>query len=177
MSNITPRRGTDSTLSNVPARLSNQSFLGPWEPFRLMRGLLGWDPFQDLAPGIGKSGYAFNPDFEIAETKNAYLLTADMPGISESDIDISVSGNVLSISGKREQTEKTDDTSYYCCERSYGSFSRSFTIPQGADVEHVSAEYNNGVLTVTLPKSPEVQPRKINVGVGNSTQGKKPAHA
>jgi len=85
------------------------------------------------------------------------------PGVREEDLDISLTGNRLTVSGKREEEHREEDDRYYAYERSYGSFSRSFTLPEGGDVDHARADLSNGVLTVTLPKRPEVQPKKIEV--------------
>jgi HSP20 family protein len=101
--------------------------------------------------------------FDVKESKDAFEFRADVPGVKESDIEITLTGNRLSISGKRE-AEKTDSNdTYYTYERSYGSFSRTFTLPYGADTEHIRTDLKEGVLTVVVPKRAEVQPKKIAV--------------
>ena len=138
-----------------------------WEPLRMFRDLVGWDPFQEMAP-LWKQlprELAFTPEFDVKETKEAYLFTADVPGLKEKDLDISVTGTRLTVSGKRErETEEKTDT-YYTCERSYGSFTRSFTMPEGVDTDHIHAELKAGVLYLNVPKKPEVQPKKVEVKV------------
>ena len=146
-------------------RRSNTGSLGPTrslDPFELMRDLMRWDPFAELG-AAGGAELGFIPSFEVKETKDAYLFKADLPGVKEQDLEISLTGNRLTVSGKREEEHRQEEDRYYAYERSYGSFSRSFTLPQGGDVEHANADLSNGVLTVTVPKKPEVQPRKIEV--------------
>ena len=86
-----------------------------------------------------------------------------MPGVRESDIEVLLTGNRLTISGKREQESEGRSDRYYTYERSYGTFSRSFTLPDGADGDSLRASLEGGVLEITVPKKPEVQPKKIDV--------------
>ena len=135
------------------------------DPFSIVRGLLDWDPFSEmglLARGM-PSEQGFIPRVEVKETKDAYVLRADLPGIKEADVEIAVTGNRITISGTREVEDVRENERYYTFEREYGTFARSFTLPDGADTEHVRAEMNNGVLTVTVPKKAEVQPRRISI--------------
>ena len=81
----------------------------------------------------------------------------------EEDLEISLTGNRLAISGHREQEKREQGETYYASERSYGAFSRAFTLPEGTDADNVKADLKNGVLQVTVPKKPEVQPRKIAI--------------
>jgi HSP20 family protein len=106
---------------------------------------------------------AFAPDFDVKETKDGFVFKADLPGVKESDLEVRLTQNRLTIAGKRE-SEKTDkgDT-FYTYERSSGAFSRTFTLPDGVDADKIKAELKNGVLTVELPKPPELQPKKIAV--------------
>ena len=135
----------------------------PFEPLRLMRALLNWDPFQEMAPLLQRQGMEFVPDFEIKETKDGYLFKADVPGIQQKDLDVSVSGNRLTVSGKREAEHEEKTDTYYAAERSYGSFTRSFTLPDGADTNAVSADLKDGVLSILVHKRAEVQPKKIDI--------------
>ncbi len=134
-----------------------------WDPFRMMDALLRWDPFQGGEGWLG-AGAAFVPSFDVKDTKDAYLVKADLPGVQEKDVEVSLTGNVLTISGKREQEQRDEGEQFFSMERSYGSFSRSFALPEGADAEHVTADLKDGVLTLTVPKKPEVQPRRITIG-------------
>lgn len=162
MANIMLRRNPETS---TPSRYAQG-----WDPFRLMDTLLRWDPFQEGLTGGQKE--VFMPAFEVKETKDSYLFHADLPGVKEQDINISLTGNQLTISGKREAEKEEDVNNYYTFERSYGAFTRSFTLPQAADGENVRADLKDGVLTLVVPKKPELQPRRITVGgVGNG--GKK----
>jgi HSP20 family protein len=132
-----------------------------YDPFKMMRELIRWDPYSEMVPSFASEPTMFQPAFEVKETKEGFLFKADLPGVKESDVEISLTGNRLTIGGKRE-TEKTEKTdTFYAFERAYGSFSRSFTLPEGADLEHVKAELREGVLTVQLTKLPEAQTKKI----------------
>lgn len=142
------------------------------DPFEMMRDLMRWDPFAELGTA-GARAPSFVPTFEVRETKDAYVFKADLPGIREEDLELSLTGNRLTVSGKREEEKHDEDDRYYAYERSYGSFSRSFTLPEGVDVEHAQAELNNGVLTVRIAKRPEVQPRRIEVKKLQAGKGEK----
>ena len=127
-----------------------------------------WDPFRRMAPALAREEepMRFTPDFEIKETLEGFVFKADVPGIDEKDLEITMTGNRLTISGKREaELEEKADT-YYANERSYGSFTRAFTLPEGThDGNDIRAELNEGVLRLLIPKKPELQPRRIEVKV------------
>jgi HSP20 family protein len=137
------------------------------DPFQLMRDMLV-EPFRALA---GRER-AWNPGFEIRETDDAFVFRADMPGVRNEDLDISLIGNQLQISGKREHEQQQDEGRYHTYERAYGSFARVFALPDSADVDNLRAELSNGVLTLSVPKKPGSAPqrRKIQIGSG---QGQK----
>jgi HSP20 family protein len=131
------------------------------DPFRIMDALLGGDAFGAFAPAAP----AFVPTFEVRETKDAYVFKADVPGVPEKDLVIQMTGNVLSISGERKQDDvQKDGERTFAYERSYGQFSRSFSLPDSADGERATADVKDGVLTLRVPKKPEVQARRIAVG-------------
>lgn len=132
------------------------------DPFRVMESLLRWDPFRSFEGMTRLSEYV--PSLDVKETKDAYVVRADLPGVEETDIEVNLSGNVLTISGEREHEQRDEGDQYFAMERSYGSFSRALTLPEGADAENVKAELKDGVLTVIVPKKPEVQPRRISIG-------------
>lgn len=136
-----------------------------WDPWRRMRSLLEWDPFAEMAPlSAGAEGaLSFSAAFDVKETKEAYLFKADVPGIQDKDLEVTITGNRLTVSGKREEEKEEKTDRFYTYERNYGSFSRSFTLPDGADTEHLQATMEKGVLTISVPKKPEVQPKKIAV--------------
>jgi HSP20 family protein len=134
------------------------------DPLRVMRQMMRWDPFETLAPQIfGERQTMFSPAFDVAETDDAYLFMADVPGLRDQDIDISVTGSRISINGRREQDQRQEGQNFFHAERSYGQFTRTFTLPDGCRMDDVQANLDNGVLTVTVPKTPEVQARKVQV--------------
>jgi HSP20 family protein len=130
-----------------------------FDPFRIMDALLGGEAFEGWSDARG-----FAPTFEVRETKDAYVFKADVPGIPEKDIEIHMTGNVLTVSGERKQESVQEGERYFALERGYGQFSRSFSLPDGTDGEHVTADVKDGVLTLRVPKKPEVRPRRINIG-------------
>jgi HSP20 family protein len=109
---------------------------------------------------------AFVPKFEVKESPDAYIFKADMPGVKESDLEIAVTGNRVTISGRREEEERREDETLYAYERAYGGFSRTFTLPEGADIDNIRAELRDGVLHLAIPKKPEVQPKKVPLQSG-----------
>ncbi|MFL5279773.1 MAG: Hsp20/alpha crystallin family protein, partial [Rhodopila sp.] len=90
-------------------------------------------------------------------------LTAEMPGMTEKDVQVSLSGNTLVIKGEKRQEREEKDKGYHLSERCYGEFQRSFLLPDGADSDKVEASFANGVLTVTVPKTAQAAPKKIEV--------------
>jgi HSP20 family protein len=126
------------------------------DPFAVARELLSWDPFFS-----GRPASNFSPAFEVKETTDAFVLKADIPGVAESDLDISVHNSVLTVSGARQAEERKEGESYALYERQFGSFSRSFSLPDMADGERIEAKLEHGVLTLTIGKKAEAKPRKI----------------
>jgi len=156
-------------MANVPVKRSTTSSIAPlmpeWslDPYLPMRDLLRWDPFAELARSVQRPIATFTPAFEVKETKDAFIFKADVPGITEKDIDVSIAGNRLNISGKREAEVEDKGDNFYTYERSYGSFMRGFTLPEAVDVESIHADLRDGVLRIHVPRSPEAQPKKIAV--------------
>jgi len=108
------------------------------------------------------------PSFEIRETDDAFVFRADMPGVRTDDLEITLTGNQLQISGRRDQEQEQDEGRYHAYERTYGSFTRVFALPDSADTDNVRAELNNGVLTLSIPKKQgSQQRRKVQIGSGS----------
>lgn len=105
------------------------------------------------------------PLVDITEDAKEYLIKAELPEIKKEEVKLTVQDNVLSISGERKYEKEEKDKKYHRVERAYGSFLRSFTLPEDADGTKVSAEYKDGILTVHLPKSEKVKPKSIEVKV------------
>ena len=152
------------------------------ERWRPGRGLIPWRPFRELGemerrfedifdrpflPAVWRRiptvemGWA--PAIEVFEKEDKFVVKAELPGTNEEDIDISVVGDTLTIKGERKAESEVKEEDYYCCERSYGSFSRSIAVPSNVDAKKIEAAYEDGVLEVSLPKTPEVKPKKISV--------------
>jgi HSP20 family protein len=140
--------------------------LSALHPLRSLRELLAWDPFQEMAPMLPVEFQRVIPPFEVRETKDRFVFQADLPGIEAKDIEILLTGNRITITGTRiDKVEKGEEGEYYARERTYGRFTRSFTLPEGADLNAVQAHLASGVLTIVFPKVPAVQPKKIPVTV------------
>ena len=119
------------------------------------------EPFTKL---FEESHRDWSPAVEIFESDEEIVLSTELPGLEEKDVHINVEDRLLSISGERS-FEKKEDRNYLRSERWYGKFSRSFRLPETADVENIQAELKSGVLTVTVPKKEEAKPRQIEVRV------------
>lgn len=102
---------------------------------------------------------------DITEDEKEYLIKAELPEMKKEHVKLTVHDNVLAISGERKYEKEEKDTKYHRIERAYGSFMRSFTLPEDADGSKVSAEYKDGILNVHLPKSAQVKPKSIEVKV------------
>lgn len=139
----------NSNDANTPARYAR-------DPFQVARELLSWDPFFGT-----RQVSAYVPPFEVKETNEAFVLKADVPGVAEADLDIAVHNSILTVSGTRHAEERKEGESFALYERQYGSFSRSFSLPDTADGERVEAKLDSGVLTLMIWKKAEAKPRKI----------------
>src|ERR1700754_1996193 len=140
--------------------------------------LIRWEPVRELGTIQSDMNRLFNsffdtptaangrtfprwvPAMDLVETDGAFVLKADLPGLSESDVNIEVEENVLTISGERKSEHQDRKAGYYRVERSYGSFRRSLTLPEGVEAEAVKATFANGVLEVTVPKPVQQAPRR-----------------
>lgn len=110
---------------------------------------------------------AWTPPVDIYEDGDHLVIKADLPDVSEKDIDIRLENHTLSIRGERKFEKQVSEENYLRVERAYGAFSRSFALPNTVNAERINAEYRNGVLTVTLPKREESKPRQIKVTASN----------
>ena len=142
------------------------SSLVRWNPvlnrdpfFRLVDSVLN----QDLLPSEEVSSRAWMPPVDIQETDDAYRLVAELPGLTKDDINVTLENNVLRLSGERKFEKDVAKDNYHRIERTYGSFSRAFTLPSLVSSEKVEASFENGLLTVTVPKAEQAKPRKISI--------------
>ncbi len=122
------------------------------DPSRWFSRMMGFDPFREMMPLLSEERFTFDPAFEVRETKDGFLFKADVPGVKANDLDVSVMGNRIQISGKREAEKEDRSDTFYTYERSYGSFTRSFTLPEGIRAEEINADLRDGVLSVLIPK-------------------------
>lgn len=107
----------------------------------------------------------FSPKTDIRETADQYILDMDLPGVSEKDIEISLKNRILSISSKKETEDKTKEGEWHLKERHSMEFSRKFTLPQDIDMDKVSAEFKDGVLSIYIFKKPEIEAKQIQINV------------
>ena len=142
----------------------------PWRPFRELQEVerrfedIFGRPFLPAAwrrLRMEERGWA--PAIEVFDKEDKYVVKAELPGMKEEDIDVSVVGDTLTIKGERKAESEVKEEDYYCCERSYGSFFRSIALPPNVDTKKIEASFEDGVLEVSLPKAPEVKPKKIAV--------------
>ena len=122
--------------------------------------------FSDFSPSTSWDAapvQAFNPRVEIRDEKDAVVLSAEIPGVEKSDLNVEVAEGILTLSGSKKQETVSDDQGVYRAERVYGEFKRAFSLPDTLDVSKIDAQYRNGVLKVTLPKKPEAAPKQIEI--------------
>ena len=130
--------------------------------------------FQDFGRGVGwEVSRLPSPKVDITETPSALVIAAELPGMTENDIDVTLNDNVLTIRGEKKEEKEEKDTNRHLVERSYGSFQRAFQLPPGYDAEQVQAAFDKGVLKITLPKPKEEQSKvkKIEVKPGSGGGG------
>lgn len=135
-----------------------------WDPVLAMRELWGWTPWTaaDLPPAVEQN---FAPRFDVHETVSELVFRADLPGIKQENLEITLTANQLRIAGRREAAKHEENERSYLAEREYGAFERVFTLPESIDSEKLQATMTDGVLSVVVPKKPEAQPRQIPITV------------
>ncbi len=152
-----------------------------YDPFRELRGLqdemnrLFSSSFSRSNAGEGDQIMrgAWNPSVDIFENQNQIVLEAELPGIKPEDVEISIENNVLTLHGERKFEKKDEGDNFHRVERSYGSFTRSFTLPPTVSSENAIAEFENGVLRLTLAKREEAKPRRIEIKGSSGGSGAK----
>jgi HSP20 family protein len=154
-----------------------------------MANITRWNPFAEFAPLQERFNQLFNtfgptgmlrmneppvtftnfvPPVDVFEDAHNIIVQVELPGIFEKDLDITIENNVLTIAGERKLENEEKKENFHMIERSYGKFTRSFTLPPVVDTENVNAEFINGVLKVTLNKLEEHKPKQIKIGVKTS---------
>ena len=144
-----------------------------WEPLRELSSLQSemnrlFSAAFDAPAGGNGGARRWTPAMDLVETDDHFVLRADLPGMSESDVNIELEDNVLTLSGERKAEHEENREGFYRMERSFGTFSRSLTLPKGVDPEGVSASFDQGVLEVRIPKPEQRKPRKISISPGES---------
>jgi HSP20 family protein len=146
-----------------------------WEPLRELSSFQTemnrlFNAAFDPAGSTGSAGGArrWTPAMDLLETDDHFVLRADLPGMGESDVNVELEDNVLTVSGERKAEHEDRREGFYRMERAYGSFSRSLTLPQGIDADEVNAAFDRGVLEVRIPKPAQRKPRKISIGGGDA---------
>ena len=159
-------------MANISVRNEKPVQIAPvldvQEPVQMIRDLLRWNPFRE-GTHYTSEVTTFLPAFEVRESKDRFLFVADLPGIKENDLEITLAGNRLVIAGARKVEKMEETETYFTAERSYGTFQRSFTLPQGIDVEHIVGDLKEGVLTLVVPKLPEMKAKKILIKGGHKS--------
>ena len=118
---------------------------------------------QDLLPSEEVSNRTWMPPVDIQETEEAYRLTAELPGLTREDISITLENNVLRLAGERKFEKDVQKDGYHRIERTYGTFARAFTLPSLVKHDQVEAAFENGLLTIVVPKAEQAKPRKITI--------------
>jgi HSP20 family protein len=137
-----------------------------WDPYKDLMSLRErFDRFfEDLLPAERELFEGeWSPRADIRETEKAMVIDAELPGVQDKDIDISVQGNTLILRGEREREKDTKKENYHRIERSYGSFYRSFMLPSYVDFNRIEAKHVDGLLRITIPKKAELKPKKVKV--------------
>ncbi|MGO8842954.1 MAG: Hsp20/alpha crystallin family protein [Methyloceanibacter sp.] len=140
-------------------RLFDDFHLGGWR-LPIARTLFDAEPFWR-----GATGWGAVPAVDIAEKDKEYEIAAELPGMDDSNIDVKFADGVLTIKGEKKEEKEEKKKDYYLSERRYGSFQRSFQVPESVDADKIEAKFVNGVLTVRLPKSPEAQKNEKKIAI------------
>lgn len=153
-----------------------------YDPFRELRSLQQdvnrlFSSSFDRSEGSGMMSGAWNPSVDIFENKDSIVLEAELPGLSPENVNISIENNVLTLHGERKFEKKNEGDNFHRVERSYGSFTRSFTLPPTVSSENVDAVFENGMLRLTLAKREEAKPRRIEIKATNGQSGQRTIEA
>jgi HSP20 family protein len=145
--------------------------LVPWKPFReelnSMRKEMEkiWDRFFSETPLARRFAEGWMPTADLTETKDAIVVKAELPGMEAKDIDASITGDVLTVKGEKKKEEEKEGEKYHYTERFSGFFERSFRLPAEVNVDKIEAAFENGILTITLPKSEEARAKEIKLKI------------
>jgi HSP20 family protein len=146
-----------------------------WEPARELNSLQSemnrlFSTFFDTPAAPQQAMRRWIPAMDLVERDDHFVLKADLPGLTESDVNIEVEGDTLTISGERTEQQESREGGFVRLERASGAFSRSLTLPAGVNTDAVQASFANGVLEVTIPKPEQERPRRVSIAVGDRPQ-------
>jgi HSP20 family protein len=133
-----------------------------WEPVTMNRL---FNTLVDTPTGAASPSRRWIPAMDLAETQDAYVLRADLPGLSPEDVKIELENRVLTVSGERKAEQRSEESGWMRVERAFGAFRRSMTVPAGVDATAITAAFDNGVLTVTVPKPEQAKPHRVEIAV------------
>ena len=166
---------TETNQGTLPTKAAD------WQPFDILRGQVDrlfhdfqagflqvpfFRPFPDIELFWRRElGFSVSPAMDVVEKDGAFEVTAELPGLDAKDIDVQIANGMLTIKGEKKEEKEEKTKGRYVSERRYGSFRRTLQIPGGVDSEKIEASYKSGVLTVTLPKSPEAQKKEKTIPV------------
>ena len=157
-SELRPRRPLESLRQEID-RLFDDFGIGTWRsPFR--SSFFDMDPFRRA-----KAAFSGMPAVDVTETEKSYKVVAELPGMDEKNIEVKIANGMLTIKGEKQEDKEEEKQDYYIRERSFGSFERTFPVPDGVDLDKVDASFKKGVLTVTLPKTTEAQRAEKKIAV------------
>lgn len=143
-----------------------RAYVSPWSELRRLQGEFG----DLLGDAFDAEGQAWMPAVEVRETPEAIELTAELAGVKAKDVHVEYEDGVLTLRGEKNYERTTEDERRHIHERRYGSFTRSFTLPREIEVDDISASFDNGVLSVSVPKAERAKGRRIEIAAG-STEG------
>ena len=126
-------------------------------------GRIFGDLFAPHEDGTDAEETSWMPTVDISETENGYEIRAELPGVSEDDVNVSITDNVLTVKGEKRQEAETEGKNYHRVERRYGNFQRRFTLPSEVETDDIKAEFSDGVLTLAIPKPEAVKPTEIPI--------------
>lgn len=139
-----------------------RAYLSPWNELRRLQSEFG-DIFGE---GLGDEGQAWTPAVEVRESADAIEVTAELAGVKPSDVHVDYEDGVLTVRGEKSYERSSEDERRHVHERRYGSFARAFTLPREVEVDEISANFQDGVLTVRIPKAERAKGRKIEISAG-----------
>ena len=144
--------------------------LMPWRPFGELGSIRSemdrlWNKFLGETPFVRSLTEEWSPSVDISQTKDKLVIKAELPGLDAKDVNVSISGDLLTIKGEKKKEEEEKDEHHHYMERYYGSFQRSFQLPVNVKTDKIEATFDKGVLKITLPKTEEAKKKEIEIKV------------